>query len=163
MSGKAKAIPDGFGTVSAHITVRGCVKAIEFYKKAFGAEEMGRMMMPDGQSVCHADLKLGNSRVMLNDEMPGGQCPVASPQTTGKVTAVMHLYVENCDAVYDRAVKAGATATMPLMDAFWGDRYGQVTDPFGHVWSIATHKQDLTPAQIGEGAKAFFASMGGKH
>jgi len=163
MAGKAKAVPDGYSTVSGHLTVRGAAQAIDFYKKAFGAEEIARMNMPDGKTVCHAQIKIGSSMVMLNDEMPGGECPVASPQTTGKTTVVLHLYVENCDAFYDRAVKAGAKATMPLMDAFWGDRYGQVTDPFGHVWSIATHKQDLTLEQIKKGAAAFFASMCAKH
>jgi uncharacterized glyoxalase superfamily protein PhnB len=164
MAGKVKAIPDGFNTLSPHIVVRGGGKAIEFYKKAFGAEEVARMPGPDGQSICHAELKIGNSRLMLADEMPGGEgCACVSPQTTGKTTAVLHLCVEDADSMYNRAVKAGAKATMPLMDAFWGDRYGQVTDPFGHVWSIATHKRDLTLEQIQKGAQEFFAGVCGKH
>jgi len=119
---------------------------------------------PDGKSIMHAELKFGNSMLMLCEEMPGGEgCTCTSPQTTGKTTAVLHLYVENADALYDRAVKAGAKATMPLMDAFWGDRYGQVTDPFGHVWAISTHKKDLTPEQVKKGAEEFFANMCGKH
>ncbi|MDO8632264.1 MAG: VOC family protein [Phycisphaerales bacterium] len=164
MAGKVKAIPDGYNTLSPHIQVRGAGKAIEFYKKAFGAEEMFRMPGPDGKSIMHAELKIGNSMLMLCEEMPGGDgCACVSPQTTGKTTAVLHLYVEDADSLYNRAVKAGAKATMPLMDAFWGDRYGQVTDPFGHVWSIASHKRDLTPQQIEQGAQEFFASMCGKH
>ncbi len=163
MSGKVKAVPDGFNTLSPHIMVRGAGKAIEFYKKAFAAEEVARMPGPDGQSVMHAEMQFGNSRLMLCDEMPREGCSCASPQTAGKTTAVLHLYVENADASFDRAVKAGATVTMPLMDMFWGDRYGQVTDPFGHVWSIATHKQDLTPDQIQKGAEQFMAGMCGKH
>lgn len=164
MTGKVKAIPDGFNTLSPHIQVRGASKAIEFYKKAFGAEEVARMPGPDGKSIMHAELKFGNSMLMMCEEQPGGEgCGCVSPQTTGRTTAVLHLYVENADAFFDRAVKAGAKATMPLMDMFWGDRYGQVTDPFGHVWSIATHKQDLTPAQMQKGAQEFFASMCGKH
>jgi uncharacterized glyoxalase superfamily protein PhnB len=159
MAGKVKAIPDGFNTVSAHIVVKGAEKAIDFYKKAFGAEEIFRMPGPGGQGVMHAEIKIGNSTVMMCDEMPGAECPTASPQTVGKPTAVLHLYVEDADSMYNRAVKAGAKASMPLMDAFWGDRYGQVTDPFGHVWSIATHKQDLTPDQIAKGAQEFFAGM----
>ncbi len=160
MAGKVKAIPDGFNTLSAHLAVKDAAKAIEFYKKAFGAEEIFRMPGPGGQGVMHAEMRFGNSTLMLCQEMPGQQCSLVSPQTaSNKCTAVLHLYVENADAAYDRAVKAGATASMPLMDAFWGDRYGQVTDPFGQVWSIATHKQDLTPEQIAKGAEEFFASM----
>lgn len=162
MAGKVKAVPDGFGTVSAHLAIRNAAAAIDFYKKAFGAEEVARMNMPDGKTICHAEIKIGNSTVMIGEEMPREGCTMASPQMTGKTTVALHLYVENCDAMYDRAVKAGAKATMPLMDAFWGDRYGQVTDPFGHIWSIATHKQDLTLDQIQKGAEAFFKSMGPK-
>lgn len=152
---KVKAVPDGFHTVSAHLVVKGAGKAIEFYKKAFGAEEVMRMPGPDGQSVCHAELKIGDSTVMLADENPEWQC--FSPLTLKGTPVTLHLYVENADAAYDRAVKAGATATMPLMDAFWGDRYGKVTDPYGHHWSIATHTKDLTPEQIAKGAEEWFA------
>jgi uncharacterized glyoxalase superfamily protein PhnB len=162
MTGKVKAIPDGFNSLSPHIQVRGAAQAIEFYKKAFGAEEIFRMPGPDGKSIMHAELKFGNSMLMLCEEMPGEGCGCTSPQTAGKTTAVLHLYVDDADSLYNRAVKAGAKETMPLMDAFWGDRYGQVTDPFGHVWSIATHKQDLTPEQIQNGAQEFFAGMCGK-
>ena len=157
MAGKVKAIPDGFHTLSPHIMVRDADKAIEFYKKAFGAEEIVRMPGPDGKTVMHAELKLGDSRMMMCQETPGMECSSASPQTTGKTTAVLHLYVENADALYDRAVKAGAKPIMPIADMFWGDRYGQVSDPFGHVWSIATHKQDYTPEQMKRNMGEFFA------
>lgn len=157
MEGKVRAIPEGFNTLSPHIMVRDASRAIEFYKKAFGAEEIFRMPGPDGKSVMHAELKFGNSRMMIGEEMPGMECGSASPQTAGRTTAVLHLYVEDADALFDRAVKAGATPTMPTTDMFWGDRYGQVRDPFGHIWSIATHKHDLTPEQIQKNAAEFFA------
>ena len=157
MSGKVKAIPEGYNTVTPHIIVKNGEEAIEFYKKAFGAEEIFRMPGPGGKGVMHAELKIGNSRVMLADERPQGNC--RSPQSQGGTTFVAHLYVENADAAFDRATKAGAKVEMPLMDAFWGDRYGMISDPFGHHWSIATHIKDLTPAEIEQGATEFFANM----
>ena len=158
MSSSHKAIPEGFNTVTPHIIVKNGAEAIEFYKKAFGAEEVFRMPGPGGQGVMHAELKIGNSRVMLADEWPQGSC--RSPQTHGGTTFVIHLYVENADAAFDRATKAGAKVEMPLMDAFWGDRYGKLSDPYGHHWAIATHVKDLTPEEIDKGAQEFFASMG---
>ena len=156
MAGKVRAIPEGFNTLSPHITVRDAARAIDFYKKAFGAEEIARMPGPDGKIVMHAELRFGNSTMMMCEEMPGMNCNLASPQTIGKVTSVLHLYVEDADALFNRAVKAGAKATMPLADQFWGDRYGQVTDPFGHIWSIATHKHDYTVEQIQKNAAEAF-------
>ncbi len=153
-----KPIPEGFNTVSAHLVVRDGAKAIEFYQQAFGAEEICRMPGPDGQGVMHAEVRIGNSHVMLAGEMPQGKGCV-SPETLKGTTVTIHLYVEDVDAVYDQAVKAGATATMPPMDAFWGDRYGQLRDPFGHVWGIATHIKDLTPEEIGQAAEEFFKQM----
>jgi len=155
----SKPIPDGFNTVSPHIVVTDAAKAIEFYTKAFGAQEHGRFMGPDGKSVMHAELKIGNSMVMVGNEFPPS---CLSPKSRGGTSVTMHLYVENADAAFDRAVKAGCTVKMPIMDQFWGDRYGQVEDPFGHQWSIATHKQDLTKEQIAANAKAFFANMAKK-
>ncbi len=152
-----KAIPDGFASVTCHLTVKGAGEAIEFYKKAFGAEEIMRMPGPDGQSVMHAEIKIGNSIVMLNDEFPGPG--PKSPASLNGTSAVVHLYVADADAAYDKAVEAGATAAMPLTDMFWGDRYGSVADPFGHMWSIATRKEDLTPEQIGERAEEWMKSM----
>jgi len=152
MAGKVKAIPDGFHTLSPHIVVRDAGKAIEFYKKAFGAEEVCRMAGPDGKSVMHAELKIGNSMFMLCEEFPE-MC--RSPQSIGGSPVTLHLYVEDADAVYQRAVKAGATATMPLADQFWGDRYGKLKDPYGHEWSVATHVKDVSPEECAKAAAEF--------
>jgi uncharacterized glyoxalase superfamily protein PhnB len=131
-------------------------KAIDFYQKAFGAQVKSRHMSPDGKKIMHAELKVGNSMLMLANEYPP-MC--VSPKARGGTSVTLHLYVENADAAFDRAVKAGCKVKMPLADQFWGDRYGQVEDPFGHLWSIGTHKQDLNEQQITEGAKAAFAKM----
>jgi PhnB protein len=151
-----KPIPDGFYTITPHLIVSDGAKAIEFYKKAFGAQESERFMTPDGKTVMHAQLKIGTSMLMLGSEHPR-EC--LSPKGRGGTSVQLLLYVENADAAFDRAVKAGCTVKMPLGDQFWGDRYGQVEDPFGHQWAIATHKQDLTKDQIATNAKAFFAKM----
>lgn len=152
----AKSIPDGFHTITPHLVVPDAARAIDFYKRAFGAQETARHMMPDGKAVMHAQLKIGDSVIMLANEFP----PMGlSPKSRGGTSVTIHLYVENADAAFDRAVKAGCTVKMPLSDQFWGDRYGQVEDPFGHQWSIATHKQDLTNEQIAANAKAAFARM----
>src|SRR6267378_2940340 len=152
----AKPIPDGFHTITPNLTVTDGAKAIEFYKKAFGAQEKGRFNAPDGKSVMHAEIKIGDSIVMLGSEHPP-QC--LSPKSRGGTSVSLYLYFENADAAFERAVKAGCTVKMPMSDMFWGDRYGQVEDPFGHQWSFATHKQDLTKEQIAQNAKAFFAQM----
>ena len=150
----AKPIPDGFHTLTPHIVVKGAAKAIDFYKKAFGAEELGRHAMPDG-SIMHALIRIGDSMVMLNDEFP--QMGAKGPATIGGTPVTLNLYVQDADKTWAQAVAAGATVKMPLADMFWGDRYGIVADPFGHQWSIATHKQDLTPQQIMEASKAAMA------
>jgi uncharacterized glyoxalase superfamily protein PhnB len=150
-----KPIPDGFYTITPHIIVSDAAQAIEFYKKALGAQESGRFMTPDGKAVMHAQLKIGTSMLMLGSEFPP-HC--LSPKSRGGTSVTLSLYVENADAAFDRAVKAGCTVKMPMSDMFWGDRYGQVEDPFGHQWSIATHKQDLTQDQMAANAKAFFAN-----
>lgn len=152
----AKPIPDGFHTVTVHLIVSDATKAIEFYKKAFGATEKEKFMMPDGKGVMHAELKIGDSIVMLGNEHPP---TCLSPKSRGGTSVSMHIYSDNADAAFDRAVKAGCTVKMPVSDMFWGDRYGQVEDPFGHQWSIATHKQDFTKEQMAENAKKFFAQM----
>ena len=151
-----KPIPDGFHTITPHLVVSDGVKAIEFYKKAFGAQESGTMMAPDGKAVMHAQLKIGSSMLMLGSEHPP---TCLSPKSRGGTSVTLHLYFENADTAFDRAVKAGCTVKMPMADMFWGDRYGQVEDPFGHQWSFATHKQDLTKDQIAANAKTFFANM----
>ena len=151
-----KPIPNGFYTITPHMIVSDGAKAIEFYKKAFGAQEIERFMTPDGKGVMHAQLKIGSSMLMLGSEHPP---TCLSPISRGGTTVSLFLYVENADAAFDRAVKAGCTVKMPMSDQFWGDRYGQVEDPFGHQWSLATHKQDLTKEQVAANAKTFFAKM----
>jgi uncharacterized glyoxalase superfamily protein PhnB len=138
-------IPAGFHTLTPHITVKGCAAAIEFYKKAFGAKENARHLMPDG-TIMHADLTIGDTHLMLNDEFP--QMGAFGP-LEGKPTGVtIHMYVTNVDQVFNQAVQAGAKPVMPVADMFWGDRYGIVVDPFGHSWSIATHTRDMSPEQV---------------
>lgn len=141
-----KKIPEGFTTVTPHLTINGCDAAIAFYKKAFGAEELARMPGPGGK-VMHALVRIGNSMVMCNDAFPemGGKGP------DGKSSPVkIALYLEDADKVFESATKAGAEAVMAMMDAPWGDRYGMVRDQWGHEWELCTHQEDLTPEQIGE-------------
>jgi PhnB protein len=144
-------IPRGMHTVTPHLICAGAADAIEFYKKAFGAKENGRLLTPEGK-VMHAQIKIGDSVIMLVDEMP--QCGARGPKAFGGTPVTLHLYVNDVDAVFAQAVKAGAKPKMPVTDMFWGDRYGVIEDPFGHNWSIATHKRELTSEQIQEGAKA---------
>lgn len=148
-----KPIPDGYNSITVHLVVDGAAKAIEYYKKALGAEELFRMPAPDGR-LMHAELRIGNSAVMLADDFPewtGGKA--RTPKALGGSPVVLHCYVQDCDAAIERARKAGGTVTMPPQDMFWGDRYGKVQDPFGHEWSFATHKKDLTPEQMMAAAK----------
>ena len=151
-------IPKGREGMIPHLVCDGCAAAIEFYKKAFGAKELSRMPAPDGKRVMHAEILIDNRPIFLNDDFPefcGGKA--SSPSALGGTPVTIHRYVENCDAVIDRAREAGATVKMPPMDMFWGDRYGVVVDPFGHQWSIATHQRDLTPQQMMEGMKKSMA------
>ncbi len=152
-----KAIPEGYHSITPHLVLNDTNAAIDFYKKAFSAEELFRMPGPGGQGVMHAEIRIGNSPVMMADEWPG-QGP-KSPKTLGGTTATIHIYVENVDKAFEQAVAAGAKTEMPPMDMFWGDRYAKVSDPFGVSWSIATHTRDMTPQEIEKGAEAFFASM----
>jgi PhnB protein len=146
-------IPEGFRTITPHMTVKNAAEAIEFYKKAFGAEEVLRLPGPGG-IIMHAELKIGDSLLMLNDEFPDhGK---VGPQSLGGTPITVHLYVPDVDAVIDRAAKAGAKVTLPVADQFWGDRYGQVEDPYGHHWGVGTHVEDLTPEEIGERAQKAF-------
>src|SRR5262245_59004346 len=134
-------IPEGFRTVTPHITVKGAGNYIDFLKRAFSAVEVARMPGPDGK-LMHAHIRIGNSDMMLNDHLPEFGAP---PIAEGNWPVTLHLYVENVDAVFSQAVAAGCVVTMPLADQFWGDRYGLVKDPFGFAWGIATHIEDLTP------------------
>src|SRR5438093_11621582 len=141
---------EGAHTITPHLTVKGAAQAMEFYKRAFGATEVARMAEPNG-IVMHAEMKIGDSFFYLNDEFP--QMGAKSPLSLGGSPVTIHLFVPDSDAVYNQALAAGAKVKMPLADMFWGDRYGQVTDPFGHDWSIATHKEDLTRDEVMERAK----------
>ncbi len=154
---KVSPVPKGYHTITPNIVVKNAEQAIEFYKKAFGAKEGGRFYMPDGKTIAHAELKVGDSRFTLNDEMP--EMKALSPQSVGGPSSSLWLYVKNADKLFDQAVKAGATATMPVMDAFWGDRMGHIIDPFGHAWSIASRKKNLTKKQMEKAGAEFFASQ----
>lgn len=142
---QVKPIPEGMATVTPHLVVEGAAKAIDFYKRAFGAEEMARLPGPDDK-IMHAQIRIGDSHVMMADDFPdygsfGPKHLKGSPVT-------LHLYVTDADAVFNKAIAEGATVRMPMADMFWGDRYGVLTDPFGHHWSIATHIRDMTPEEI---------------
>jgi PhnB protein len=149
-------IPEGYNTVSPYLAVDDAEKAIEYYKKAFGAEETVRMNGPDGK-IGHAELKIGDSHLMLSDPFP--QSSTKPPTELGGTSVSIFMYVEDVDAVVQKAVDQGATVTMEVEDQFWGDRFGSITDPFGHNWSIATHIEDLTPEEIEERGKAAMAAM----
>jgi len=150
-------IPEGYHSISPSLTIDGAAEAIEFYRRAFGATERMRMSMPDGK-IAHAELDIGDSVLMLNDALP--QTSLKSPKQLGGSTVSVFLYVDDVDSVVQDAIDAGATVTMPVEDQFWGDRFGSVSDPFGHHWAIATHKEDLTPEEIAERGREAMASMG---
>lgn len=158
MTKAAKPIPEGYHSLTPHLVVRNADQAIEFYKRAFGAKEIHRMPTPDGK-VLHAEITIGDSILMLVDEFPQWNC--LGPQSLGGSPVTIHVYVEDADALFKQAGAAGATVKMPLQDTFWGDRFGKITDPFGHEWSIATHMRDLTPDEIQKGAEAYFSSLPG--
>jgi uncharacterized glyoxalase superfamily protein PhnB len=151
-----KAIPEGYHTLTPYMTVRDAARAIEFYKQAFGAVEKGVMKGPDGK-VMHAELRIGDSLFMVADEFP--QFGSLSPQSTGGSGTGLHIYVEDVDSAFDRAIGAGATIEMPVSDMFWGDRYAKLMDPFGHKWSLATHVRDMSPEEIEEAQEEFMKQM----
>jgi uncharacterized glyoxalase superfamily protein PhnB len=159
MAKKVRAVPKGVHTITPHLSVREASKAIEFYVKAFGAEVQGVHHTPDGK-VMHAQLKIGDSRLMLADEFPGMGTP--APQTLGGSPVVLNVYVNDVDSLFSQAVAAGATVTMPLADQFWGDRYGQIVDPFGHHWALGAHKEDVLPEEMERRGKAIFEEMAKK-
>ena len=140
MATKVNPIPIGYHTATPYLTLNDCARAIDFYKKAFGAQEIMRMEGPGGK-IGHAEIKIGDSAIMLADEMPGAGN--RAPKTLGGTTVGVFLYVNDVDSSYKQAVDAGAKADKPPADMFWGDRFGQLTDPFGHSWSMATHKEDV--------------------
>jgi uncharacterized glyoxalase superfamily protein PhnB len=154
MAKAAKPIPEGFHTITPHLMLDNAAQTIDWYKKALGAEEINRHLGPDGK-IMHAELKIGDSRFYANDVMPGAK----GPRALGGSPAVLWLYVDNSDALFNRAVGAGAQVHMPLDDQFWGDRGGAVTDPEGYTWWIATRKEDLNERELEQRAAEFFKQM----
>lgn len=153
-----KTIPEGFHTITPMFMFKDARKAIEFYKRAFGAEERFAMPGPDGKGVMHAEVRIGNSIFMMGEENP--QQPCKSAETIGGSPVSFYIYLENVDEAFRIAIEAGAEVRMPVQDMFWGDRVGTVQDPFGYSWSLATHVKDLAPEEIQQGAQAAFAEMG---
>jgi len=157
MSGKVKPIPDGYHTATPYLIVKGAAKAIDFYKKAFGATEIMRM---GDDKIHHAEIKIGNSPIMLADEFP--EMKALSPETIGGSPITIMLYVEDVDAVFNKAVAAGAKVDRPLADQFYGDRTGALTDPFGHKWYVATHIEDVSDEEIKKRSDAMQKEMKAK-
>jgi PhnB protein len=156
MAKSTQAIPQGYHTVTPSLAVSGAEKALDFYKKALGAQELMRFPAPDG-TIMHAEIKIGDSRIMVNDVMQGSK----GPQALGGSPASMWLYVQDSDQLFNRAVAEGAKVQMPMADQFWGDRAGSFADPSGYTWWIATRKEDLTPEETNQRAEAFFKQMAG--
>ncbi len=152
-----KPVPDGYHTLTPQLTVRGAAEALDFYRRAFGAVELMRKVGPDGK-VMHAEVRIGDSIVMLNDEFPNYD--TRSPATLGGASGSLYVYVADVDAAFTRAVGAGASVVMPLQNMFWGDRCGKVQDPFGHAWNLSTHVEDVAPEELDRRAAAMFG--GGK-
>src|ERR1700732_1409191 len=153
MQNPAKPIPENYHTITPSLACHNASRAIDFYKEVFGVTELVRMPGPDGK-IMHAVLKIGDSRIFVNDPMSK---TAPSPESGVVNLTSLHLYVDNVDAIFNRAVEQGARVDMPVQDMFWGDRYGRVTDPFGQQWSIATHKEDVAPEEIKRRQEAFFA------
>ena len=158
MAGQVKPVPSGYHTVTPYLTLSDAASAIDFYKKAFGATERYRMDRPDGK-IGHAEIQIGDSIVMLADESPRSDS--RSPTSLGGTTAGIFLYVENVDAVFDTAVKAGAKVHQPLTNMFWGDRFGGLTDPYGHSWALATHIEDVAPEEMEKRMQAAMSQAAG--
>ena len=157
MPTSATPTPKGFHSITPSLVVKDAAKAIDFYKKALGAQELMRMGAPGGK-IGHAELKIGDSIIFVNDEFPN-MGATKSPQTLGGCTCSLNLYVPNVDDVFKQAISAGAKETMPVADMFWGDRYGTFTDPFGFVWGVGTHKEDLSAEELEKRAQTFYATM----
>jgi PhnB protein len=149
-------VPEGYHTATPYLTVDDATAAIDFYQRAFGAKERSRMAAPDGK-IAHAELEIGDSVVMLSDPFP--QFQTKSPKELGGTSVGVFLYVDDVDATYKQAIDAGAASTTEPADQFWGDRFGSVTDPFGHSWQIATHVEDVPPEEMAKRAEETFAAM----
>jgi PhnB protein len=159
MSNAVRAIPEGYHTITPYLTCKNSAQAIDFYKSVFGAKEIMRMAGPDGK-IGHAEIQVGDSRIMLADEFPG----MSTAPTPGATNpSALFLYLENVDTTFNRAVSAGARVDMPLANQFWGDRYGKLTDPFGHQWALAQHVEDVSPDEMVRRQKEFAAKMAKTH
>jgi PhnB protein len=154
MAGKVSPIPQGYHTATPYLVVKDAQRALEYYKEAFGATGLKSMTAPDGR-IMHAEFKIGDSMMMLSEEMG----PCRSPLSLGGSPVSIFLYVEDVDSVYKQAVSAGAKADLPPQDMFWGDRFGRLTDPFGHDWALATHVEDVAPEEMKERADKAMAQM----
>jgi PhnB protein len=157
---KVKPSPQGSHSITPGLVIKDASRAIEFYKTAFGATVLDTMDWPDGRGVMHAELKIGDSKFYVGEEVP--EMGAVSPQTLGGTPVSINLYVEDCDAVFKRATTAGARVEQPLTDMFWGDRYGKLTDPFGHKWGIATHKEDVSKPEIEKRAREWLSQAARK-
>ena len=155
---QVKAIPEGFHSITPSLTLKDSLKAIEFYKKAFGAKVLDLFPAPDGKGTMHATIQIGDSILMMGDENPGCK----SAESLGGSPIGLYIYVPDVDAVFKRAIAAGAAVTMPVAEMFWGDRFGSLKDPFGYSWMVATHVRDLTADEVRQGAQSFFAKAGQK-
>jgi uncharacterized glyoxalase superfamily protein PhnB len=158
MAEKIKAVPEGVHTITPHLSVREAAQAIDFYQQAFGAELTFVLKTPDGK-VMHATMRIGDSRFQLADEFPGMGTP--APPTLGGSSVVLNICVEDVDELFDRAIAAGAKVTVPLANQFWGARYGQIVDPYGHAWALFSHVEDVAPEELKRRADAAFAKMAG--
>jgi PhnB protein len=156
MNTKVKPIPDGFHTLTPYLTVKGAASAIDFYKRAFGAQERFRMYGPDGKTIGHAEVVIGDSILMLSEENPHFN---KSPQTLNGTTVSLLIYVEDVDAAFKRAVDAGAKVLLPVEDKFYGERAGSLTDPYGHMWTLMTHIEDVSPQEMDKRLAEFNAKM----
>jgi uncharacterized glyoxalase superfamily protein PhnB len=155
---KAKSyLPDGIRSVTPTLIVKNAVEAIDWYKRAFGAQVKTIAAGPKPGSTIHSEIRIGDSAIFVVDDMPGS--PTKSPGLLGGASSSITLYFPDCDAIYNQAVKAGAEVVMPIADMFWGDRYSTIKDPFGCVWGIATHKEDVPPEEMGQRTREFFATM----
>ena len=155
MSNPVRAIPEGYHTVTPYLTCKNAAQAIDYYKSVFGATEVMRMAGPDGK-IGHAEIKIGNSHIMLADEFPGMS---SAPTAGAKNPSALFVYLDDVDATFNKAVAAGANVDMPLENQFWGDRYGKITDPFGHNWGLAQHVEDVAPDEMKRRSAEFAAKM----
>ncbi len=160
MTTEVKPVQEGFHTITPSIIVSDAAKALDFYKRALGAEVLFSQTTPDGSKVVHSEIKVGNSIFFLNDEFP--EMGARSPLSLGGSSITLVLSVEDADSGFARAVEAGATSIMPVAEMFWGDRWGMVTDPFGHNWAFCTHVKDLSPEEVARASEEFFSKMGDK-